>query len=202
MTLPKSQYIRGIQCHKSLWLYKNKPELRDTPSNQIESAFNTGYDVGELAKELFSNGVEIEFDSNNFNGMIEMTKKLIADGTEVIYEATFSEDGIFAMADILVKSASFLPGQFMLYLSLLPSTIFADNSCFSSSKSIAFFILPFSSFDSVTMFGKSWANFSIFSSVKFGVFISSFVIVGILFYCHQSSYFVLSTQVHQLTSAL
>ena len=104
MTLSKSQYIRGLQCYKSLWLYKNKPELRDTPDAQSESAFNTGYQVGDLAKELFPNGVEIEFDSSNFNGMIQKTKKLIANGTEVIYEAAFKEDGIFAMADILVKN--------------------------------------------------------------------------------------------------
>jgi len=106
MTLSKSQYIRGLQCHKSLWLYKNRQDLRDTPDSQTESAFNTGYQVGDLAKELFPNGVEIEFDSNNFNGMIEKTKELIANGTEVIYEATFSEDGIFAMADILVKNGN------------------------------------------------------------------------------------------------
>lgn len=104
MNLSKSQYIRGLQCHKSLWLYKNQLNLRDTPDHQAESSFNTGYDVGELAKELFPNGVEIEFDNSNFNGMIEKTKELIANGTEVIYEATFKEDGIFAMADILVKN--------------------------------------------------------------------------------------------------
>ncbi|MEA3499362.1 MAG: DUF2779 domain-containing protein, partial [Campylobacterota bacterium] len=104
MTLSKSQYIRGLQCHKSLWLYKNQPELKDAPDHQTESSFNTGYDVGELAKELFPNGIEIEFDNSNFNGMIKKTKELIANGTEVIYEATFKEDGIFAMADILVKN--------------------------------------------------------------------------------------------------
>jgi len=105
MPLSKSQFIRGLQCHKSLWLYKNNPELRDTPDTQTESAFNTGYQVGDLAKELFPNGIEIKFDSDNFNGMIEKTKELIANGTEVIYEATFKEDGIFVMADILVKNA-------------------------------------------------------------------------------------------------
>ena len=104
MTLSKSQYIRGLQCHKSLWLYKNRQDLRDTPDNQTESAFNTGYDVGELAKELFPNGVEIKFDNDNFGAMIEKTKKLVSNDTEVIYEATFSENGIFAMADILVKN--------------------------------------------------------------------------------------------------
>ena len=104
MTLSKSQYIRGLQCHKSLWLYKNKPELRDTPNQAQESLFNTGFDVGDLAKQLFPNGVEIEFDSLNFDGMISKTKELIQNGCEVIYEATFKENGIFAMADILVKN--------------------------------------------------------------------------------------------------
>ena len=103
MTLSKSQYIRGLQCHKSLWLYKNKPELRSLPDSQTESKFEAGYQVGDLAKKLFANGVEIEFDSLNFNGMITKTKELIDSGCKVIYGATFKEDNIFAMADILVR---------------------------------------------------------------------------------------------------
>lgn len=104
MTLSKSQYIRGLQCHKSLWLYKNKPELRHTPDEEQEALFNIGHSVGELAKELFPNGEMVEFDVNNFNGMICKTKMLIENGVNVIYEATFNENGIFAMADILVKN--------------------------------------------------------------------------------------------------
>ena len=105
MILSKSQYIRGLQCHKSLWLYKNRPELRDMPDREQELLFNTGHTVGELAKELFPNGIEVKFDASNSKGMINRTKELISAGTEVIYEATFSENGIFAMADILVKKA-------------------------------------------------------------------------------------------------
>jgi len=104
MTLSKSQYIRGLQCHKSLWLYKNRPDLRTEPDQAQELLFNTGYEVGELAKQLFPDGVEVAFDPDDFNGMIEKTRELISNGTEVIYEATFSEKGIFAMADILVKN--------------------------------------------------------------------------------------------------
>jgi len=104
MTLSKSQYIRGLQCHKSLWLYKNNPELRDKENQAQESLFNIGYDVGELAKQLFADGVEIEFDSSDFDAMIKKTKELLKNGTEVIYEAAFKENGIFAMADILVKN--------------------------------------------------------------------------------------------------
>ena len=36
--------------------------------------FETGYEVGDLAKELFAGGVEIEFDSSDFDGMIKQTK--------------------------------------------------------------------------------------------------------------------------------
>jgi hypothetical protein len=106
MTLSKSQYIRGLQCHKSLWLYKHNQELRDKPNHQAESNFNIGYDVGELAKDLFPNGVEIAFDNDNFNAMIEKTNELITDGIDVIYEATFMQEGIFAMADILVRNGN------------------------------------------------------------------------------------------------
>ncbi|WP_151900466.1 DUF2779 domain-containing protein [Sulfurimonas hydrogeniphila] len=104
MTLSKSQYIRGLQCHKFLWLYKHKPELRDTPDKAQESLFDKGYEVGDLAKELFPNGVEIEFDNFNFNRMMEKTQEHIDNGAKVIYEAAFSAGGVFAMADILVKN--------------------------------------------------------------------------------------------------
>ena len=106
MNLSKSQYIRGLQCHKSLWLYKNNPELRETPNQAQETLFNTGHDVGELACKLFPNGAEIKFNANNFEAMVSKTKELIDHGTEVIYEATFKENGIFAMADILVKNGN------------------------------------------------------------------------------------------------
>ena len=103
--LSKSQYIRGLQCHKSLWLYKYNRELRDKVNSQQESLFNTGHIVGEYAKQLFSGGTEIDFDSDDVNGMIEKTADLIEQGVETIYEATFKEKGVFVMADILHKTS-------------------------------------------------------------------------------------------------
>ena len=104
MTLSKSQYIRGLQCYKSLWLHKHKPELKNTIDEAQESLFNEGNNIGELAKELFPGGEEVKFASDDFNGMVTRTKELIANGTDVIYEATFKENGIFVMADILVRN--------------------------------------------------------------------------------------------------
>ena len=89
MLLSKSQYIRGLQCHKSLWLYKHRRELRDETNSQTESLFNTGHSVGNHAKHLFPGGVEIEFTPDDFNGMIRKTASLIEQGVETIYEATF-----------------------------------------------------------------------------------------------------------------
>ncbi len=102
--LSKSQFIRGLQCHKSLWLLKHRPELRDQPDAAQQSLFETGNTVGDLACQLFPGGVEIQFDTQNFDGMMAQTRQLIEEGVEVIYEATFKENGIFAMADILVKN--------------------------------------------------------------------------------------------------
>ena len=104
MLLSKSQYIRGLQCHKSLWLYKNKRHLLQPPSEQTESLFATGNTVGDYAKQTFPHGIEIEFDSDDFDGMISKTQQLIEQGVDTIYEGTFKQKNIFAMADILHKT--------------------------------------------------------------------------------------------------
>ena len=104
MTISKSKYIKGLQCHKALWLDKHKPELKADVSTQTQQNFATGNQVGDLAKGLFAGGEEIEFDGQNFPVMISKTKQLIDKDLSAIYEATFSENGVFAMVDILVKN--------------------------------------------------------------------------------------------------
>ena len=106
MNLSKSKYLRGLQCDKSIWLDKNKPQLRNEKDKQSESLFEAGNEVGDLAKEFFPNGIEIKFDASNFDGMVNKTNELIGNGTEVIYEAAFKKDGMFVMIDILVRNGS------------------------------------------------------------------------------------------------
>lgn len=102
MSLSKSQYIRGLQCEKSLWLHKYRPDLRKI-SQQSDVTMTTGITVGELAHDLFPNGESIQFDSKDFQGMVRKTKELIEQGAKTIYEASFSHDGVFVMCDILHK---------------------------------------------------------------------------------------------------
>ena len=100
MTLSKSLYIRGLQCEKSLWLKKKKPEVLQAPDDSAQAVFDTGTSVGELACELFSGGERIEY-TGDFGSQMAKTKELMERGTKVIYEATFCFDGILVMVDIL-----------------------------------------------------------------------------------------------------
>ncbi len=107
LKISKSQFLRGLQCPKSLWLYKCAPaELRTKPSDVALANMASGTSVGELAQELFPGGELIEFDANDFDGMLNRTEELIESGCKTIYEATFRGDGIFIMVDILHISDS------------------------------------------------------------------------------------------------
>ena len=99
--LSKSLFIRGLQCHKSFYLHKYSPELKDEISEQQEASFQIGTDVGIYAQNLFPNGVEILFDDVTLTDQLSRTTKEIEDGTAVIYEAAFSFDNIFVKVDIL-----------------------------------------------------------------------------------------------------
>ena len=101
--LSKSLFIRGLQCHKSLYLHKYSPELKDEISEQQEASFQIGTDVGIYAQNLFPDGAEIPFDDVTLTDQLSRTTKEIEDGTEVIYEAAFSFDNIFVKVDILRK---------------------------------------------------------------------------------------------------
>jgi hypothetical protein len=100
MTLSKSLYTRGIQCPKSLWLKKYKPDVLTAPNEAAQAIFETGNVVGDLACGLFTDGREVPF-STNFAEMIATTDQWLKEGLPSIFEATFNFDGILVMVDIL-----------------------------------------------------------------------------------------------------
>jgi uncharacterized protein DUF2779 len=103
-TLSKSTFIRGLQCEKSLYLYKHHYQLKDTPSEQLQAVFSQGTAVGLLAQDLFPGGVDAS--PEDYFKMIESvskTKMFIDAGETIIYEATFKYNGVMAALDILVK---------------------------------------------------------------------------------------------------
>jgi len=106
MSLSKSRYIDYKQCPKKLWLNTYKRDLADEMDQGI---FTMGTRVGEMARDLFPGGVLVEYnqdDRYNIKKMLKKTTELIEQGTEVIYEAAFSDGETIAICDILVKNSS------------------------------------------------------------------------------------------------
>ncbi len=101
MFLSKSQYLRGAQCEKSLWLYHYRRELQEKPLDSQLARFQSGNEVGALALELFECKEKIAFSEGDFSAKIERTKELIKSGVNCIAEATFSHNGVLVMVDIL-----------------------------------------------------------------------------------------------------
>ncbi|MFC1731456.1 DUF2779 domain-containing protein, partial [candidate division KSB1 bacterium] len=103
--LSKSKYLRGWQCHKSLYLDKQHPELRDEISEGQEAVFAKGHQVGYYAQQLFPGGVVVGMgDFKNIRASVALTQELIHQNTPVIYESAFEFDGNINYMDILVKS--------------------------------------------------------------------------------------------------
>lgn len=53
--LSKTTYIKGCQCLKALWLYKNRYNIRRV-SEETQEKFNRGHIIGDLAQKLFPQG--------------------------------------------------------------------------------------------------------------------------------------------------
>ncbi|MBQ3307202.1 MAG: DUF2779 domain-containing protein [Bacilli bacterium] len=101
MNLSKSKYCNAFQCMKMLWLYQNKPEEAEELDN--EAVFTNGNEVGQKAKGLFGDYIDIEFNPN-LTQMIEDTKKAIEENKNaIITEASFLYDHNFCSVDILKK---------------------------------------------------------------------------------------------------
>ena len=102
--LSKSTFIRGLQCEKSLYLYKHHYNLKDAISPHLQAVFSQGNRVGELAQDVFPGGVDAS-PPNHFKMQesVVKTKAFIENGETIIYEATFQFNGVLAALDILVK---------------------------------------------------------------------------------------------------
>ncbi len=98
--LSKSTFIRGLQCHKSLYLHKFRPYLRDKMSEEQLAKFARGHAVGKVAQQLFPGGVQV---SRPGKSSADKTAQLISEGFPVIYEACFISDNVIVALDILVK---------------------------------------------------------------------------------------------------
>ena len=106
--LSKSTYIKGEQCEKALFLFKNRPFLRDKLSMEQRAKFKRGTDVGILAQQLFPGGINMTPSSPSQFGKkaAETLKNLTNPAVNVMYEAVFQYDDTLIMLDIIVRKGN------------------------------------------------------------------------------------------------
>jgi hypothetical protein len=109
--LTKTDFIQFLNCPKSLWLLKNKPEIYPFGefSLFLEKLIEEGYEVEEYAMQLFPNGINLGSKSS-----IKLTRETIKEGkSDIFCQAAFkTEEDVFARIDILEKNED---GSFNIY---------------------------------------------------------------------------------------
>jgi len=90
--------MNGLQCLKLLWFIFNDPEKVPEPDAATRHIFDQGHLVGELAKKLYPEGLDVPFD--NFMENIRRTRQSLA-ARRPLFEAGFMVDRLFCRVDIL-----------------------------------------------------------------------------------------------------
>lgn len=102
--LSKSQFTRGLQCLKSLYLYRKRRDLQDAVSPEQQAIFDAGTEVGVLAQKWIGGGVLITAGHMDPQKALDETQAAIDAGAQVIYEAAFLYEDVLIRADIIARN--------------------------------------------------------------------------------------------------
>ena len=137
MYLTKTDFVHYLQCPRSLWLLKHKPEVYPYRefSDFLKKITQEGYEVEQYAQMLFPDGISLPP-----IGAVSVTKtkEALDQRIKTLFQATVqTEDGLFARADILTRSDN---GSYNLYEVKSSSSIKKDkkhnhlkDACFQKS---------------------------------------------------------------------
>ncbi|MEK7644975.1 MAG: DUF2779 domain-containing protein [Patescibacteria group bacterium] len=101
--LSKTNFLTCLDCAKNAWLKIHRPDIyKKYPLSAFElNIIDTGNQIDELARGLFPGGVLVEFRDDT-----ELTKKLMAAKTAVIYQPVFATEKFITASDMLVWNDS------------------------------------------------------------------------------------------------
>ena len=108
MAITKTNFMRGMQCPKMLWLDKHKPSLKVIPP-EIQQRLDAGNEFGDRAMGMFGPYEEMTIYKSgttipDTKAMVEKTKQHLDLGTPVICEAAFMDYNNYCAVDILRKT--------------------------------------------------------------------------------------------------
>lgn len=98
--ISKSKYLIGLQCEKLLWFSYNQKDVIPEPSASTQAIFDQGHEVGELAKRLYPDGIEVAAGIRDFEQVLAASAEAIKH-RKPLFEAAFMYKSAYARADIL-----------------------------------------------------------------------------------------------------
>jgi len=103
MVLSKTNFLTCLDCAKNAWLKIHNPEVyKKYPLSSFElNIIDTGNKIDELARGLFPDGALVESRDDT-----ELTKKLTAEETPVIYQPVFATEKFITACDIFVWNST------------------------------------------------------------------------------------------------
>ena len=107
MGITKTDFMRGMQCRKMLWLDKHKPQMKIIPP-EVQAKLDAGNDFGDRAMGMFGPYEEMTVYRPGTRipdkkALAEKTAQHLRLGTPVICEAAFLYYNNYCAADILRK---------------------------------------------------------------------------------------------------
>jgi len=106
--LSKSRFKIGLECPNKLFyiFHKNIYPSTKTEDSFLESLAQGGFQVEELARMHFPEGILVDSPHYDYEGAVKRTQELLTQENVVIFEAAFLWNGLFIRTDILVKKGN------------------------------------------------------------------------------------------------
>ena len=106
MGVSKTDFTRGLQCNKMLWLDAHMPQEKIIPP-EVQARLDAGNEFGDIAMGIFGAYKETttlkEDGRLNYAAMLEKTKAWLQAGEAVVCEGAFTWYGNYCATDILKK---------------------------------------------------------------------------------------------------
>jgi len=102
--LSKTRFKLGLECPNKLYYTSNKNYAnKKNDDTFLKALANGGFQVEELARMHFPNGIFIDTENYEYEKAAQLTQEALKLENVVIYEAAFLIDGYFIRTDILEK---------------------------------------------------------------------------------------------------
>lgn len=105
--LSKSRFKLGLECPNKLFFTSNSNYANKKANDSFLAALaEGGFQVEELARLHFPNGIFIETETYEYERSAQLTREALQQENVIIYEAAFLVDGYFIRTDILEKKGN------------------------------------------------------------------------------------------------